>query len=462
MTIPCLRTSPWGLALCLVAVAGTAILPPRSAHAQASTRIWGRVVTVDGDVHEGFLRWDRNEASWVDLLNGTKSLEWEEVREWVADTTVEVTSRDRIIEYGGYRITWDDDEAGFPSTAESGIHFGHLRRIEIAGDQEVEVELKSATGRSSVIMNENPIVAHPSPGVTVVLEGGSTDLGYDLRGLEVDVPGGDVEELEWADLSRVEFGPAPQGAQPRDRRLYGTVETRRGLRFTGAISWDNDEALGEDLLDGEDERGRDREIPFSRIAAVRPRGNGAEVTLVSGENLFLSGSNDVDDDNRGIQVSDPGLGQVDVDWDRLEAVRFHPPDPAQENAMSYEAFDGGRPLTGTVVTYTGEELTGRIRWDADEEFSWELLDAYERGITYDIELGQVVSIERGSGNDVLVTLADGRVLEVGGSNDVDEDNKGILVRTAELEAVEDEEGPKWIRVRWDDFERVRFDGGGEG
>jgi hypothetical protein len=417
------------------------------------------VGTEDGEVLEGFLRWDRNEASWVDLLNGSKPLEWEGVQEWIPDSTLTVTSGDRVIEYGGYRITWDDSESDFPLTAESGVRFGHLRRIQITDDQEVEIELRSGTGQSTVVMNENPIVRHPAPGVTVIMEGGSTDLGYDLRELLVDVPGGELVELEWEDLSWVEFGPAPEGVRARDRRLYGTVEDEEGNRYTGPISWDNDEALVSDTLDGTDEDDRDREIPFSRIASISPRGRGADVTLTSGEVLFLSGSNDVDDDNRGIQISDPGLGQVDVDWDELESVRFHDPDPSLGALMTYDDFDGGHPLRGTVVTQTGAELTGPIRWDADEEFSWELLDSYQDGVTMDIELGRVASIERVDERDVVVTLLDGRVLEVGGSNDVDDDNKGILVKTPELEASADPEGPKWIRVRWDDFRMVRFDHG---
>lgn len=42
--------------------------------AQDADRIWGQVHTKSGDVHEGFIRWDGNEVSWVDLLDGFKEV----------------------------------------------------------------------------------------------------------------------------------------------------------------------------------------------------------------------------------------------------------------------------------------------------------------------------------------------------------------------------------------------------
>lgn len=39
-----------------------------------SGRIYGKITTVDGDIYRGYIRWDKNEASWVDVLNGNKEL----------------------------------------------------------------------------------------------------------------------------------------------------------------------------------------------------------------------------------------------------------------------------------------------------------------------------------------------------------------------------------------------------
>ncbi len=44
------------------------------AQAEDTGRIYGQITTVDGDVFEGLIRWDKNEGSWVDVLDGDKNL----------------------------------------------------------------------------------------------------------------------------------------------------------------------------------------------------------------------------------------------------------------------------------------------------------------------------------------------------------------------------------------------------
>ena len=51
--------------------------------AQDGDRIWGQVHTKSGEVHEGFIRWDRNEGSWVDILDGSKEVPGENYLAWL-------------------------------------------------------------------------------------------------------------------------------------------------------------------------------------------------------------------------------------------------------------------------------------------------------------------------------------------------------------------------------------------
>ena len=78
--------------------------------------------------------------------------------------------------------------------------------------------------------------------------------------------------------------------------LYGKVETRGGT-FEGFIQWDHDECLSTDELDGESEDG-DVEIPFGRIRSIEKYRRGSLVVLETGRELYLTGSNDVDNDNQ--------------------------------------------------------------------------------------------------------------------------------------------------------------------
>jgi hypothetical protein len=340
--------------------------------------------------------------------------------------------RERSIEFLGFTLSWDEDDPDFPAQVESGIRFGHLERIRVVDDQTAELTLRS--------------------GEVVELYGGSSDLGTDLRELLVEVPGGVTVELSWDDLEEVRFASAPPGSAPASNRLHGTVEDRWGNRYTGAIGWDTDEILDSDVLDGEVD-GRDREVPFRDIAAIERDWDGARVTLTDGRELEMSGSNDVGDGHRGVQISDPALGLVEVEWDEFESVRFHPAD----EEITREDFTGGHRLRGTVRTRGGDELTGWIRWDADESRSWQFLDGVWRDVVFDVEFGRIDRIERASSRSALVTLLDGREIELEDSNDVNEDNRGIFVG---IPGDSGEEVDRWIRVGWDEFEEIRFLHGG--
>ena len=423
--MPQLRAFGWSL-ICVAVLASPA-------RAQDGDRIWGEVHTTSGDVYEGFIRWDRNEGSWVDILDGSKTIAEENYLAWLHAMGAGGPPL-RYVDLMGYRISWEEIDPDFPSTAASGIRFGHLRSLRVLEGSSVELTLRS--------------------GELVELEGGSTDLGRRMRELVVDVPGRSSEvELDWRDLDRIAFSAVPFGARATSPRLYGTVEDRRGNRYTGYVSWDLDEILQSDVLDGEEmDGGDDLEIRFGEIASIARVPGGARVVLVSGDELLLTGSNDVNRRNRGIQMSDPLLGMVEVEWREFDILRFHEADVV----VGYDAFDGGRPLAGTVVTQSGEEIDGMIRWDADEAGSWEFLNGRRNGVIFTIEFSQVSRIERGEAFGATVTLLDGRTFELDDSNDVDWDNKGILIAP---EVAEPDAGPResrWRLVTWDEFKEARF------
>ena len=391
--------------------------------AQDGDRIWGQVHTTSGDVHEGFIRWDRNEGSWVDILDGSKEVPGENYLAWLA-------SKDaggppvRTIDLLGYRITWEEADPDFPLTSRSGIRFGHLSSLRVLGRDQVELTLRS--------------------GELLDLEGRA--VRRSIRELTVEVPGRSQTELDWSDLDRVVFSAVPAGARASARRLYGTVEDHRGNRYTGYVSWDRDEILESDVLDGEEmEGGDDRRIRFGEIASIERVPGGSRIVLVNGDERDLTGNRDVDRGNRGIQISDPGLGMVEVEWREFRILRFH-----EANAVvGYDAFDGGHLLLGTVVTQSGEEIDGVIRWDADEAASWEFLNGRADDVVFTIEFGYVSRIERGQAFGARVTLLDGRTFELDDSNDVDWDNKGILIAP-------EGDASRWRVITWDEFREVRF------
>ena len=370
-----------------------AVVETPEAPATGDNRLYGRVHTLDGNEYVGYLRWDRNEGSWADLLDATKH-------------------RHRHGRHGRRS-----------ASRTSGIRFGHVSRIEVTGDDRAQFTLKS--------------------GEEMELGSNATDLGSGLRALVVhDQNRGDAE-FEWDDLDVVEFMPAPDGATPQESRLYGTLTTRSGLSFTGYVTWDVDEIYSSDVLDGEDD-GYDREVPFGSIETIeRYSSSGAQVTLKNGESMVLRGTNDVDDSNRGISVSDPGLGQIQVEWHDFESVRFH---EAEAHSV-YGQYDGGARIQGTVVTEDGAELTGRILWDNDESNTWEMLDGKFQGVDFSVEFGNIATISK-TRRGVTVLLKDGRSFDLYDSNDVDDSNGGVFV----------ESDGQMVEVDWRDFAELRLDG----
>lgn len=357
-------------------------------HKSAANRLFGTVRLAGSRggepvLHHGFLRWDRNEGSWGDPLNMTKLA-------------------------GG--------------RSQSTVRFGHVERIERLSGTEARVRLRS--------------------GATFRVAGRGTDLGPALRKLVVTDVNGEQAAFEWRDLADVSFEPAPTGAAPPSGRLHGTLSTASGMEFTGWVAWDLDEILASDVLDG-DFQGSRHEIPFGAIASIsREDSRSAGVTLHSGEELVLSGTNDVDRRNNGITVADPALGAVNVPWEDFDRLRFH--QAAAEQTV--HDFDGGRPLAGAVTTVSGERLSGPVKWDSDEAWSWETLDGRMGRTEFEIEFSKIAAIWR-DGGGAIVELRDGRVFRLVGSNDVNSGNRGIVVST--------EAGD--VKVPWKEFAELTLE-----
>ncbi len=329
-------------------------------------RIYGTVRTVYGSEFTGYIRWDRNEGSWTDLLDATKP-------------------RYR----GGSTI--------------AGIRFGHVDRIDVTGNSSASFLLRS--------------------GRRMELTANASDLGTGLRSLHVDEGQGQIAEFSWRDLESVDFF-APGETPPSESRMHGTVTTRSGMQFTGYVTWDVDEIYSTDILDG-DHEGQRLRIPFGEVLTIERHASwGSRVTLRNGESFILEGTNDVDGSISGIEVSDATLGAVKLDWRDFDMVEFH----GTDDEVATANFDGGRVLRGTVRTVDGDVHAGEIIWDMDEQYTWEMLNGDVEGLEFHVEFGNVTSIEK-TRRGALVTLKDGRSFELTDSNDVDHGHKGVLIRT---------------------------------
>jgi hypothetical protein len=273
-----------------------------------------------------------------------------------------------------------------------------------------------------------------------------SDVGSGVRDIVVDDMNEGEVYFDWDDIDEINFSAEPKEPDGNVERLYGKLTTRRGDEFVGWIEWDVDEVMTSDVLDGDEGRRKNRKIKFGKIASIERRsGSSCIVTLKSGKEMKLSGTNDVNSGNRGIRVKDPTIGRVQVGWDDFEMVEFMP--VPRDKLPRYDSFDGGRRIEGTVHTEDGETFTGKIIWDNDEEYTWEHLNGDYHDLDVVIEFDNVKLIDKHSRRGAVVTTKPGRNILLRGSNDVNSENYGIVVQLDDGDEVE---------IDWYDFEKLEI------
>ncbi|MBD3333194.1 hypothetical protein GF356_10120, partial [candidate division GN15 bacterium] len=77
------------------------LLAATGATADNEGRIYGKIITVDGDTFEGLIRWDKNEANWVDVLNGNKELDESVYDEFASERRRKYSDRGAKVEFFG-------------------------------------------------------------------------------------------------------------------------------------------------------------------------------------------------------------------------------------------------------------------------------------------------------------------------------------------------------------------------
>jgi hypothetical protein len=381
-------------------------------------RLYGEVYTGEGEVYQGIIRWDDHEAFWSDVLDGTKEIE--------SYSYPEERQRRREIEIFGLTISWTEDEGDDDGDRRFGIRLGRLTSIQ-----------RRSRGSALLTLRDNTRIKVSSSG---------TDIGSSNRGILVHDPNVGWVTVDWSDFEKVVFAPSPESEDDADQwRLFGTVTVWDGSQFRGFIRWDDDECVSTDILDGES-RDEELEIPFSKIRAIeRASSSSSRVELANGQKIRLRGTNDVNEDNRGIVVDVPDFGQVTVEWEDFERAEFEKPNPAL--SKGYRQYDAGQPLYGTVWDNAGDRWQGRIRWDDDEAMTYEFLDGEMDDLDVRIEFSDIRSIKRRSRRSALVQFEGGETVILKGTCDVNDENRGIFV---------EETDGQMIHLYWDEFDRVEF------
>lgn len=260
-------------------------------------------------------------------------------------------------------------------------------------------------------------------------------------------------------------------AQSHEGFIYGKVHTDNAT-YTGLLRWGTEEVLWTDLFNASKTTDQYKKlVPENKEAdnswfnidwsfgsiwedKIIPHqfttqfGNLSEIAILANDDVKIklkngrefeidgAGYNDVGTD---IQVMDAELGVLRIKWNKVRRIEFMP-----TPAKAGDIF--GLPLYGTVETARREKFTGFIVWDNDERLLTDRLDGDSDDGDVSIKFGDIRSIEQ-SGSGSRVTWKSGRSVFLRGSNDVNHENRGVLIVVPQVGIV---------KVSWDAFRNVTF------
>ncbi|MBN1970317.1 MAG: hypothetical protein JXR48_15940 [Candidatus Delongbacteria bacterium] len=382
--------------------------------------IYGTVKTEDGEIFKGNIRWDDEEIMWMDFFNSNK--EENEYEDIVPDTRSRKEKKKTFV-IGGFKVFTDKTDSHFffsSTTHQFQSMFGDIDRIEVVGSDAAIVHMKN--------------------GKKYDFEGGSNDLGTTIRIMDHEL--GTVK-LNWSKIKEVQFDDTPSRLDSKfGEPLYGKLETDAGI-FEGYIIWDKEERISSDKLDGDTKNG-EMSIEFGNIKSIERDGRGVEVTLKSGRDFYMKGTNDVNSDNRGIIVNIPEMGRIECQWREFRKVTFF--DKPAKDLPEYDDFEKDGQLKGVVETEDDKSFEGNIIYDYDEAYGYEVLNGSKDDISYSIPFKFIKSIKPKNFNSSYITLRNGKEIVLGDERDVSDENSGILVS----------KGDEYEKIDWEDIKEITF------
>jgi len=382
--------------------------------------LYGEVETFENN-YKGYIRWGDEEVFCFDYFNATKldnpndknylrfNIDQKQGTSWLEGIDWDI------------RSIWKDQRPTIRH--EFNCEFGDIQSFEIQGDKKVRLKL-----RNGVELN--------------VGGSGYNDIGTIVSILDEDL--GEVK-LRWNKIKKITFSlPADNNGPTFGKPIYGKVNTHRKGSFTGFVQWDKDERVENDLLDGKSNDG-EVSIAFGKIDKIVKKDEGSSVSLNSGRQFYLTGSNDVNKSNRGIVVYGEGVGEIIVPWKSFVSLEI---DKNITPHLDTSRNEPAKHLEGQVFLYDNSMVTGKIIYDLDEAWQFETLEGEDDHIRYRIPFKNIKSIRPKNYDYSLVTLKNNDAILLGKLRDVSDENDGLLVILSEKDE------PQY--VAWDQISEIIF------
>lgn len=396
--------------------------------AQQEGFIFGEVTLSNGDQHTGKIYWSAGQRMWVDMLTVEKRdnpllkyLNNEELKKLSAE------EKEKQLDWG-FMALWENNYPSRKLTLR--CRFGDITALQVTGDKEALIVLK----------NGEEINVYTNDDVEYRNQLGEKIMVYTSQKEKV--------EIAWEKLAKVRFTKTPSSLpQFNAIPLYGTVLTRSGLSYTGLVQWDMDEHVTANYIDGNTEANERTRFRFKDITSIRPKDEGALITLNSGKEVYLQGKSNVGRQNEGIIVRHPTWGQVTIRWKDFKRVTFS--EYPVNSGFGYDAFDKAKELSGKIKTKDNKTLEGRFAFDLDEKLDIETVDGWDNaGALRQVPFSFINSIYPINQKHSAIILKDGVKLILGARSDVNEDNWGLMVWL---------KGGKFKYIPWSNVDEIIMD-----
>lgn len=385
--------------------------------------IYGTVTDESGKQVTGTIRWGDQEAFLSDIFNGEK----------IATIGIEHLSNDE-------KEALEDHQPG-PQAKIGGVQ---ITFISLFGS-EIEMPYYSvpfgAIKQLTVDDANDLFVATLHDGTELKSTNNSNDLTDEIFVMTAE---GNTIEYDLEDIKSVVFAAAPTTAKTYDDGIYGTVTSEFGT-FQGRIMWDKDERMVSEKLDGS-ENNQEYEIKFADIKRIEKKDNASWVTLKNGQSHLLTGTNDVDNSNRGIWLDNPQFGRLEINWNQFKEAVFEDVDVKWMTFNDYQ--QNSRILSGTITLEDDSVVQADgIAYDLNHQSSAELLEVDVNKTNRLIPLGTIKSITKINELSATLAMRDGSQLVAYGNRVVNRDNNGILTQI----------GDEYRWIMWQDIKSIEFD-----
>ncbi len=346
-------------------------------------RIFGEITTVENITYRGYITWNDNKNYWIDFLEASKT---------------ENPYATYFRKETGILFKSNGQAFYLPPVHSFSCRFGNIKSIRITGENQIRLRLK----------NEEEITLEKGHAADINTHIKITTATENLR-------------LPWEQISEIRFMQADSlFPAPKDLQIAGSVKSTQGI-YKGLVYWNYQKELRA-------EKRNNLQLFLNRAGKItkNQENKRTELRVYEGseEQVFYVNP-ELLTPMHNVMVNMPNIGYAVVSWGQFNELEVLP--CSELNLLSYCDFPEPQVLQGEVWTHSGQVFRGKLIYDLDESYDFELLDGKNNFIEYHLPFRYIRSIEPKNYQFSFITLRNGSQISLGGSCDVNQENNGILI-----------------------------------